>query len=66
MKLWDIEVQRRKAIEMGIVVDVKSKYVSNLNAFARGINYYATSNLFLPEEYIKNTQSDVYMEWTTD
>ena len=51
---------------MGIVVEVKSKYVSNLNAFARGINYYATSNLFLPEEYIKNTQSDVFVDWTTD
>jgi hypothetical protein len=42
------------------------RHVSNLNAFARGVNYYASMNLFLPEEYIANTQTDVFQEWTAD
>lgn len=32
--------------------------------FARGINFYATQNLFLPEDYIAKMQSDIFTEWT--
>jgi hypothetical protein len=36
-----------------------------LAAFARGINVFATQSLMLPAEYIAQTQSDLFEEWTS-
>ena len=39
--------------------------MSFLAAFARGINFFASQELLLPQGYVEMTLNDVFTEWTT-